>query len=403
MKRFVASITSSLAATWALAVTTGPIVFTYGGDPQVPNYWSGTNCKVEFTCSSVGIPGEPGIVEPTITGYDVLIGGELTKTWRKGSRAPNSPAVSAAIVFDSTHFNNNTLLQIQVKVYTVENGVQGEKIGNSTPEKLVQNRARMLTQIDFLTGPNTETLKNQTQAALAAGKYTVSNRFNSSWNKDHLRTDLLNATIFSLVTHGNVNSPGTRWADNQRPAIDENNPPTESEALLWRFFAHYANVAVYSVESARREGTGVPPGANPLNLPPYNNGNPPCTITYLGACLTGSDAAILQKFAWPLGTRYLPTPIGGKDDNEAVVTYLASPWHPGISHAEHAFWTQLMAGEKVGDVLGEMTDAYNDGAQTEDFEHAALPANMLTILGDHNAKAKSVYGGNPGQWWRLAQ
>jgi hypothetical protein len=62
-----------------------------------------------------------------------------------------------------------------------------------------------------------------------------------------------------------------------------------------------------------------------------------------------------------------------------------------------------MAGEKVGDVLGEMTDAYNDGAQTEDFEHAALPANMLTILGDHNAKAKSVYGGNPGQWWRLAQ
>lgn len=170
MKRFVASITASLAATWALAVTTGPIVLTYGGDPQVPNYWSGTNCKVEFTCSSVGSPSEPGIVEPTITGYDVLIGGELTKTWRKGSRAPNSPAVSAAIVFDSTHFNNNTLLQIQVKVYTEENGVPGEKIGNSTPEKLVQNRARMLTQKDFLTGPNTETLKGQTAAALTGGK-----------------------------------------------------------------------------------------------------------------------------------------------------------------------------------------------------------------------------------------
>lgn len=219
-----------------------------------------------------------------------------------------------------------------------------------------------------------------------------------------MRFDLLDATIFSLVTHGNINSPGTRWADNQRPHRDENDPePSESEALLWRFFAHFANATVYSVESARREGTGVPPGANALDLPPYNNGNPPCTITYLGACLTGSDAAILQKYGWPLGTRYFPTPFAGKDDNEAVVAYTASPYHPGITHAEHAFWTLLMEGKRVGVVLDDITQAYNDGAQTEGMEHSAMPPNMLILLGDDMAKAKSVYGGSASQWWRLAQ
>ena len=400
MKRFVASITASLAATWALAVTTGPIVFTYGGDPQVPNYWSGTNCKVEFSCESVGSPGEPGIVEPTITGYDVFIGGQISKSWSKNAGDPNTFAVSPAIIFDSTHFSNGTLLQIQVRVHVEEDGAAFTIVGDSAPEKIVRNRARMLTHEDFLFGPDTESLKNQTEAALSAGNFTVTNRFDGDWTKDDLRLDLLNATVVSLVSHGNVNSPGTRWADNQRPAIDENNPPTESEALLWRFFAHFANAAVYSVEPARREGTGVPPSSNQVDLPPYNPGNPPCTITYLGACLTGSDATILQTFAWPVGTRYNPTPIGGKDDNEAVICYAISPKHPGITHAETKLWTLLMAGFTVGQAREQMATEYNINAEL--LGYATIQPSDIIILGKSDSKAKGVYGGNELDWWRLA-
>lgn len=178
MKRFVASITASLAAALSSAMVTGPIYMRFGGISEVPRYWSGTNCKIEFSCGSEGIqlePGGPSIIEPTITGYDVFIGGELTATWRKELRAPNAPSVSAQIVFDSTHFNNGTPLSIQVKVYTIENDVPGVKTADVPYERLVRNRFRMLTQKDFrLPLDRTQALKSDIVALLTAGKFTVS-------------------------------------------------------------------------------------------------------------------------------------------------------------------------------------------------------------------------------------
>lgn len=231
----------------------------------------------------------------------------------------------------------------------------------------------------------------------------MSNRFNQTWTKDDLRIDLLDATTFSLVSHGNTNSPGTRWASNERPTGVENGPPPpDSTAAQWRFFAHFANADYYSVESARREGTQVLPGADPSTLPPYNFGNPPCTITYLGACFTGSDPTILQKYAWPLGTRYAPSPPDGDDDNEAVVAYLASPQHPGISEGEKAFWMQMMQGETVANSLEGIIGAYNNGI-TPELPYTEINAGSITYFGDGKAKAKGVYGGQGTYWWRKVQ
>ena len=393
MKRFVASSIASLVATWSLAVTTGPIEFKYGGDPQVPNYWSGTNCKVEFTCSSVGSPGDPGVVEPTITGYDVLIGGELTQSWRKANLAPNSFAVAAAIVFDSTHFSNNSLLQIQVKVYTVENGVQGEKIGNSTPERYVRNRARLLTHGDFLTH---SWVIVDTANYLQQGKFHVTSRANSDWLRGDLRQDLQTSTVFSIVTHGLTGSPGTRWFDN-------NYIPSGPNPETWRFYAHLANDPVFSVQAARVEGTGVNESSDPADLPPYNPGEPPCTISYIGACLTGSEAPILGAYTWPPGTRYIPYPPGGKDDNEAVVAYAIIAWHPGLTYAEREFWRLLMQGYTVSETVTGMAEAYN--LATEEYSnHPSIVETDFVIHGDPLAKAKGVYLGlSKTDWWRLAQ
>ncbi|MCE2939126.1 MAG: hypothetical protein ACK5ZK_07250 [Armatimonadota bacterium] len=402
MKRFVASITSSLAATWALAVTTGPIVFTYGGDPQVPNYWSGTNCKVEFTCSSVAAPGDPGVVEPTITGYEVIVGGELTKSWAKPPAGPNSPAVAAAIVFDSTHFGNSTLLQVEIKVHTTDKGT----ITMSSPPKLVKNRARLLTQKDFLVsnvpGANIPATNADTVQSLDQANYTVGNRFNSTWLKGELRQDLLTATVFSIITHGNVGEPGTRFADNGRPTDEADRIGLDPET--WRFYAHLANHSFYSVESARIQGTNVGGSANPTFLPPYNSGEPPCTMAYIGACLTGSDATILAKFTWPVGTRYIPEPPSGIDLNEALVGYKISVSFPGIALAEGAFWQLLMDGKTAVDTLDAILDCYaiggvgiNGAAVTG---HVSVDPDDVALLGDPLAKSKGVYGGELLDWWR---
>ena len=59
----------------SLGSVTGDIQMSSGDISEMPEYWSGTNCRFGFICYSEADPDNPMLFEPTISKYEIWVGG----------------------------------------------------------------------------------------------------------------------------------------------------------------------------------------------------------------------------------------------------------------------------------------------------------------------------------------
>ena len=402
MKLVGAFLLASALPALSLGSVTGDIQMSSGDISEMPEYWSGTNCRFGFICYSEADPDNPMLFEPTISKYEIWVGGQLTAHWEKGPRDPYLFWIGSEVVFDSSHFPHGTPLDIRVKVWGSDGFFE-----SIAPTRPVINRSRMLVQKDFLsggTGPYPEHI--QMQNVHTGAQYQTSAHFDNTWTKADLRNDVMMSTIFSVQTHGSngsPNFPGARITDNNHLPDHGNDPIGEA----WRFYALKTHAPVYSAEAARIEAIGE--GPTPANdaLPPYNDGEPVLTIAFVNSCHTGTTNAFKNGLTWPHGTRYDPNPMTG-DVNEAVVSFEPSAFFAESRYAELTFWQSLLVSKKT--VHAARLDAiavYNtwvpeiNKTRPADMEKSVIIGIAdMRVFGDLQAKGKSVYLGDPSQWWR---
>lgn len=368
----------------------------------MPSYWSGTNCKIGFVCATEPDPANPMLIEPTIRGYEIFIGGELTASYHAPPMGPYLFAITRNVVFDSTHFGEGSSIDVKVKVYATDGTFQ-----ETTASRPVVNRSRLLVQKDFLLlnlFPYAEQI--QMAGVHSSANYHTATRFDSTWTKSDLRSDVKMSTIFSVQTHGSNGSnnfPGAKIVDNNHIPKRADDPLGEA----WRFYALEIHAPFYSAESARIEAIGEGPTPSNDALPPYNDGEPVLTIAFVNSCHTGTTNAFKSALTWPLGTRYSPNPPGG-DENEAVVSFEPTAYFPESRYGELVFWQKLLqSGWTVDEARDAAVDEYNSKVNQfnqlrdeDDDKSVQLEYTDMTLFGDFSAKAKSVYGGLPTQWWR---
>lgn len=197
--------------------------------------------------------------------------------------------------------------------------------------------------------------------------------------------------------------PGARIVDNNHIGGYPDSPVGDA----WRLYALKTHASVYSAEAARIEAIGEGPTPSNDALPPYNDGEPVLTIGFLNSCHTGTTNAFAKGLTWPLGTRYLPNPMGG-DENEAVVSFLPSSYFPPALYAELKFWEVLLTNGSTVDAArsaafteyNNEVDDFNENRRPDQSALAHLDENDMTLFGDFNARGKTVYGGNGSNWWR---
>lgn len=403
MKLVGAFLLASALPALSLGSVTGDIQMSSGDISEMPEYWSGTNCRFGFICYSEADPDNPMLFEPTISKYEIWVGGQLTAHWEKGPRDPYLFWIGSEVVFDSSHFPHGTPLDIRVKVWGSDGFFE-----SIAPTRPVINRSRMLVQKDFLsggTGPYPEHI--QMQNVHTGAQYQTSAHFDNTWTKTDLRNDVMTSTIFSVQTHGSngsPNFPGARITDNNHLPDHGNDPIGEA----WRFYALKTHAPVYSAEAARIEAIGE--GPTPANdaLPPYNDGEPVLTIAFVNSCHTGTTNAFKNGLTWPHGTRYNPNPMFG-DANEAVVSFEPSAFFPESRLAELVFWQSLLLdGVTVDEARYDAIDEYNrmvpivNPTRQEPGQPLSIEITYedMKVFGDLNSKGKSVYLGDAGQWWR---
>lgn len=385
------------------AYHTGPIQITSGGFADLPEYWSGTNCVLEFSCQVEADPGEPAPVAGMIWGYDFLLNGEMVGSWRKGLLQPYVLSVADTVQFDSSHWSHGTSVVATVIVYATD-GTQTHQ----SDALIVKNRLALAVQKDGLA----DSQHSQISSSWLSRNYAVTTLANTTWTKSDLREHLLNATGFSILTHGAWDTiSGARLVDN-------NHIPGGPNPDFWRLYDSVAHGGFFSAESARIQAIGEGSTPNDSVLPPYNQGSPVIGISFLGSCESNHDYGFHLGLSWPLGTRYYPEPFYF-DLNEATVGYSSLPdeRHPKfgpMAYSELAFWTWLADGFTASEARDEALAEYNSvvassgsgGPPGSSSQPVELEIEDLELWGDANARLKSVYTGaastadDRGDWFR---
>lgn len=264
-----------------------------GGTP-LPTYWSGTSCRLDVFAYSLPIqePGEgPGWTEPTI---------DEAWMWLRGYENPNDPqeetttqeifhwkrrmapwpgpfnfSVGQRIIFDSSHFEHGSRVEIHVKI--IEDGGAVTEARDSTT---VYNVAGLFShqhahESYYPGSPNPMTAASEILPVLLQNNYGVPfveigipGQAQTEWTRSDFLAAYSQCTLVYVDTHGSCANNVALFVDSTN--IDQN--------LCGPVYAlpHPSGFDVLP-RTQSKVGTG---------MPPFQSGLPTTWLSYIDACST---------------------------------------------------------------------------------------------------------------------
>ena len=361
----------------------------------MPKYWAGTNCRAS---------GGAQIGEP-IYRAELWLNGELVKWWEAppGSELPLAKGLS--VMLDSSHFADNTSVEVTYKVWGIETGLHEE---GSDPDPVVKNK--LLVAADY-------ELENAEPGGFVSTPWT--NRF-STRNYSILGGSLLNwtsANALSLMSTSNValfSCHGTEWRgtlhvinldddmefedyiapyeiqwcyeDGQMGGIPHllcpHPSPPDPPFYLEFFFTH-------NVYDNRVQTVGYP---NTPQFPPFNStGNPPLNLVWLDIC-EGLFWPWYETFLIPHKNAY----VGSIEDQALAAWRIKIPAGYPMQELAEIATLHFVAGETVSEVVAHVEEYIfaNNLEGKFNFGTLAYSPGDLGMIGDPFTRVKYVYTGS---------
>jgi hypothetical protein len=247
------------------------------------------------------------------------------------------------IVWDSTHFADG--MQVVVKVEATDD------LGcYDTMSYIVTayNKAYALgNSVSTFQGPEAAR-----RIAIRAGEMNHTVRQSINDDEIAILINIPTYTAFFIWTHGNAGIFG------------------DCVATVMFDPAHYLDT----------NEVGQAVASKTANQPPYN-------FVHIHACCNASDDTIANAFG-----------IGGAAIDRAFLGYstLVQDNLHNVNWVNQV-WASLRDGKTVNAAVQEATTIYGAPDANAAGDRAAAPV----ILGDSSMKLHSVYGGTPGQWYRI--
>jgi len=339
-------------------------------DPTRPRFFSGTNCSVSGTATAYSAP--PGNNSYPAGGTYVKqarlsIGGMMVKEYDDTNSLPsgrdpnviylsgtNQASISIPVIFDSTHFADNSPISIQMTV-TDSGGLT----------YMVPINAKAYNKA-YVLGNDKKDVGSLDQGRLAAqdaaGQFNVMNHVGVPYMADQ-KPDILKeipfSTVFYIYTHANNTAIGDCWAT---PSAPDNH-------IL---FAYSDPTGVYSV------ATSV--GTKTVTQPAYN-------LIFIEAC----SAAQYGDFARAFGI--VPSSI---DQAYFGFTTLEQD-SPNNENWSKQVLTDMASGYTIKGAINEATQSLGP---PQYFDNSgAIQTAVPYVWGDDTMKLHGVYGGLGSNWF----
>ncbi len=352
------------------------------GGTLLPTYWSGTSCRLDVFAYSLPIqePGEgPGWTEPTI---------DEAWMWLRGYENPNDPqeetttqeifhwkrrmapwpgpfnfSVGQRIMFDSSHFEHGSRVEIHVKI--IEDGGAVTEARESTT---VYNVAGLFSQQDAhhsrWPGSGGITAAEVIKPLLELNNYAVPfyeigvpGQPTTNWSNAEFLNAYTQCTLIYVDTHGSCGGSITRFIDSTSHITSQCGPvyalphPTGFDVLP---------------RTQSKVGTG---------MPPFQSGLPTTWLSYIDACESSQTNSFAESMLWPYHNYY-----GGWTENQANIGWDAnSAWYNKSYHAIEMYQYML-----------EGYDNVHTASVVGGFPRYSGVASMV-VHGDHHARIKGAY------------
>lgn len=230
-------VTASLQMV-ASQVTGGLWIPAYGpnGPNQMPNYFSGTNCRASGS----------GQISGAIESAYLKLNGEMVASYVHPWSEPFVNSVALKAMFDSSHFPDGTTVTFRLEINGYSSG-PFVKTGSA----LVKNRAMFYEDPDPHATPDPSVVLD---GLFSGTGYSRVLQNGGAWTKSAYFASMDGSNFVAFCGHG---TPATHSTGDAGPSI------TSSD---------YENARQAQV------GNPVPPA------PPFNDGAPPVNVLYLLAC-----------------------------------------------------------------------------------------------------------------------
>lgn len=379
-------LTCSFLATAQPFPVGGPGAWVPAPNVPMPNYFSSTNSR------AIGhVRGEVGEV---IMYAELCINGEPVETYTYDIQNADPRNVSLGAMFDSTHFGHGE--EVEISILGIDSASnEFYETGSSTVINRLVAYGRYDIEIDGVTwnSPNYEFFSPaKATMPFVAGRFSgygvagdganyhlEAYENDLMWTGTECLSDIFNATVFYVTSHGFANG---FWTDENDyvydRTLDSDGPPT----LLERFVSGTGTPSSvrYPVLPVRQSANG----SSSTYLPPYNDGEPPVNLAFIQACSTSGDNHLAEGFLWPYGNVY--SGVSDFPENQALVGYGSKVYFYQLVDLVETFFITL---------IDNGATVFESRVVVEDLiDEAGFDDPNMIIWGDQAMKAKGVYTGN---------
>ena len=296
----------------------------------------------------------------------IKIGGETVKDFTL--TGVFIPYIYVVTRFASTHFADDTNLQIAADAWD-----SAGQMASDSRLITVYNKATLYGRNEWENDPSAPSAGVPIASFwLSTMNHDVSHVCTSQgWTKAMLLNDVYPCTVFYVNTHG-------------YGVEGEHTAPAWIESDIGELIYHE------EVGVVREQAVG-------LGVPPFNTGNPPISLAFVDACLTGLN----NGFAYALLTPFDNAYTHHWCENQAEVGWRIETLVDYTSVANEGFWSALAQGKTAHQAGNEMVRRYLGLRENEINDEVAR--EYVSVWGDYHTRLYGVYTGTdtpaPNFWY----